>query len=142
MSDKLIDLIWKFDIEKMNDHLPAENKSLKELLLEEKPQIRTKKNQTHLIRKKELEIIKQIIPHSEWSEIKLPITILRRTSLEKGLYSVSGGLLELYLVHMICGKTGVDFEHFKLQNHEPYIWKPEAFTAVRKLSTCIIIGYT
>ncbi|NHJ87908.1 MAG: DUF61 family protein, partial [Asgard group archaeon] len=120
----------------------AEVKSLKQLLLEEKSQVRTKKNQFHVIRKKDLEIIKELIPESEWEEIKLPIVLLRRTSLEKGLYSVSGGLRELYVVHRICGKTNDEFEHFKLENHEPYIWKPEAFTVSRKLNTCVIVGYT
>ncbi|HUT80578.1 MAG TPA: DUF61 family protein [Candidatus Bathyarchaeia archaeon] len=141
MSDKLIDLIWKLDIEKMNDHLPAEIKSLKELLLEEKPQVRTKKSQIHLIRKKDLELIKQLIPESEWEDLKLPIVILRRTSLDKGLYSVSGGLRELFIVHRVSGRTNEDFNHFKLENHESYIWKPEAFTVARKISTCVIMGY-
>ena len=91
MSDKILDLIWSLDIEKMNDHLPAERRSLKELLQKEKPEIKTKKNQTHKIQKKDLELVSQLIPESEWDSVKLPIVLLRRTSLDKGIFSVSGG---------------------------------------------------
>ncbi|MHA1212658.1 MAG: DUF61 family protein, partial [Candidatus Heimdallarchaeota archaeon] len=98
MSDKMLDLIWKLDIEKMNDHLPAERKTLKQLLAEEKPQVKTKKNQLHKIKHKDLEQIKEFFQEDEWDEIQLPIIILRRTSLAKGIYSVSGGIRELYII--------------------------------------------
>ncbi len=142
MSDKILDLIWSLDIEKMNDHLPTERKSLKSLLADEKLLIKTKAKRLHKIKRKDLEIISKLIPEEEWENLKLPIIILRRTSLAKGIYSVSGGLRELYIVHRITGKTKDEFSNFILEEHKPYIWKPEAFTAVRKISSCVIIGYT
>jgi len=90
MSDKLLDLIWSLDIETINDHLPAERKSLKQLLIEEKPHVKTKKNKNHFIRKKDLELAAKILPKEEWENIRLPIILLRRTQLDKGLFSVSG----------------------------------------------------
>ncbi len=142
MSDKILDLIWTLDIEKMNDHLPAERRSLKELLENEKPEVKTKKNQTHKVRKKDLELASQLIPESEWDNVKLPIVLLRRTSLDKGIFSVSGGKRELYLIYRLIGRIGDNFQKFMLEEHQPYIWKPEAFTAVRKASSIVIIGYT
>jgi len=142
MSDKLLDLIWSLDIETMNDHLPSERKSLKELLSEEKPQVQTKINKSHRFRKQHLEIISQFFPETEWSEVKLPVILLRRTSLGKGIYSVSGGLRELYIIHRISGRTSDEFSKFKLEEHQPYVWKPEAFTAVRKIGSIVVIGYT
>ncbi|NHK32416.1 MAG: DUF61 family protein [Asgard group archaeon] len=142
MSEKILDLIWSLDIEKMNDHLPAERRSLKKLMKDEKPEVKTKKNQTHRIRKKDLELVSQFIPENEWDNVKLPIILLRRTSLDKGIFSVSGGKRELYIIHKLVGRTNVEYQRFLLDDHQPYIWKPEAFTAVKKASSIIIIGYT
>ncbi len=142
MSDKMLDLIWKLDIEKMNDHLPTERKTLTELLSEEKPQVKSKKNQTHKIKKKDLETICEFFPEEEWKNVNLPIVLLRRTEMEKGLYSVSGGVRELYIIHRLSGRTSEKFSKFKLDDNQPYIWKPEAFTAIRKAGSIIVIGYT
>ncbi len=133
MSDKMLDLIWSLDIEKMNDHLPTERKTLAELLSEDKPQVKAKKD---------LETICKIFPEEEWKNVNLPIVLLRRTAMDKGLFSVSGGVRELYIVHRISGRTSEKFSRFKLDDHQSYIWKPEAFSAIRKVGSIIIIGYT
>jgi uncharacterized protein (UPF0216 family) len=142
MTDKILDLIWSLDIEKMNDHLPTERRSLKDLLDDENPYVMTKKNQKHKIRKKDIELISKFLQESEWEKVKLPIILLRRTSMAKGIYSVSGGKRELYIIHRLIGRTKEDLNSFMLDDHQPYIWKPEAFTAVKKCSTLIIIGYS
>lgn len=142
MSDKLLDLIWSLDIEKMNDHLPTERKTLAELLSEEKPRVKSKKDRALNIKKKDLKIISEFFPEEEWKNINLPIVVLRRTAMEKGLYSVSGGVRELYIIHRISGRTSERFSKFKLDDHQPYVWKPEVFTAVRKIGSIVIIGYT
>ena len=142
MSDKILDLIWSLDIEKMNDHLPTERKTLIDLLKEEKPFVSTKKNQIHKIKQKDLELVCAIVPESEGSRIKLPIILLRRTGLEKGIFSISGTKNELFFIFKIVGRTDKTHNAFMLEDHQPYIWKPEAFTAVRKASSIVIIGYT
>jgi len=142
MSDKMLDLIWSLDIEKMNDHLPTERKSLKELLSEEKPQVQTKNKKFHRFRKQHLEIVSKFFPEKEWSDVRLPIIMLRRTDLGKGIYSVSGGLRELYIIHKISGRTSDEFSKFKYEEHQPYVWKPEAFTLVKKIGSIVVIGYT
>jgi len=142
MSDKLLDMIWKLDIEKMNDHLPANRKTLRELLAEDKPIVMTKKDKPHKIRKPHLEIVSELFDESEWDNVKLPIVLLRRTNLAKGIYSISGGLQEIYIIHRIIGRTTNNYSTFILEDHEPYIWKPEAFTAARKITSIVIIGYT
>ena len=142
MSDKLLDLIWSLDIEKMNDHLPSVRKTLRELLAEEKPSVQTKIDKIHRIRKEHLQIVAEFFDESEWDKVKLPIVLLRRTSLDKGLYSISGGVREIYIIHRIIGRTTDKYPVFMLEDHEPYIWKPEAFTAAQKITSIVIIGYT
>ena len=142
MSEKILDLIWSLDIEKMNDHLPTERKTLTELLKEENPKIQTKKNKLHKIRRKDLELVCKILPESEWSKVKLPIILLRRTEMTKGIYSVSGGVRELFIVYKLSNKTEQNYSAFILEEHQPYIWKPETFTAIRKAGSIIVVGYT
>jgi uncharacterized protein (UPF0216 family) len=87
-------------------------------------------------------MICQLFPENEWSKVKLPVVLLRRTSLGKGIYSVSGGLRELYIIHRISGRTSDEFNKFRQEEHQPYVWKPEAFTVVRKIGSIVVIGYT
>ena len=142
MSDSLLDIIWSLDIERINDHLPMHQKTLKELLGEETPQVSTRNKQPHRIEKKDLEMLSELIPESEWANIKLPIILLRRTDLEKGLFSVSGGKRELFIIFRIIGRTTKSLEEFLAEDHKSFIWKPEAFTAIRKISSAIVMGYT
>lgn len=142
MSDKLLDLIWSLDIEKMNEHLPVERKTLKNLLEEEQPVVMTKKNTKHKVRKNDLELVASILPKDQWEQIKFPIILLRRTSLEKGIYSISGGINEIYVTFRVVGKTNKSLQEFKLEEHQPYIWKPQAFAAIKKASSIFVIGYS
>lgn len=141
MSDKLLDIIWSLDIKTINNHLPAEQKTLKQLLSEEKPQIFTKEKRIHKINKRDLETISLLLPENEWSNIKLPIVLLRRTDLDKGLFSVSGGKQELYVIFRTIGKTEENFAQFKEKDVQLYIWKPEAFALVKKIGSLVVIGF-
>ncbi|NHJ85222.1 MAG: DUF61 family protein [Asgard group archaeon] len=142
MSEKIIDMMLKLDIEKMNEHLPANQKTLAQLMQEDSPSVNTKKNRLHKFRKTELELIASFFPPEDWINIKLPIILLRRTELEKGLYSVSGGIHELFIIHRVSGKTTEEFYSFKAKEHKPYIWKPETFTVIRKIGSIVSVGYT
>jgi uncharacterized protein (UPF0216 family) len=143
MSEKLLDLIWNLDIEKMNDHLPVERKTLAHLLLQEKPVVYLKNKKPHKIKHKDLQKIAQLIPENEWEYVKLPIILLRRTSMDKGLYSISGGKREIYIIFKLANKKTQSFTEFMLEdNVKPYLWKPEAFRAVSEATSVVIIGYS
>ncbi|HNR57814.1 MAG: DUF61 family protein [Methanothrix sp.] len=65
-------------VRSLNDHLPAERKTLGDLLREEKPRVVCRDGSTHRIRREELESIEKIIG-SKWGEeaemLKLPLLI-------------------------------------------------------------------
>ncbi|AET63635.1 DUF61 family protein [Methanothrix harundinacea] len=65
-------------VRSLNDHLPVERKTLRELLGEEKPRIVCRDGSTHRIRREELETIERI-SRLKWGKeadkLKLPILI-------------------------------------------------------------------
>jgi uncharacterized protein (UPF0216 family) len=62
----------------LNDHLPAERKTLGELMREEKPRVVCRDGSSYRIRKEELEVIEKIIG-SKWGKeaerLRLPLLI-------------------------------------------------------------------
>ena len=77
-------------IQTLNRHLPAKRKTLKELLGEDRPNIKSLDGSTHSFDKKELEKIAAIIPEWEYDKLRLPIYLEMCSSMERGTIKVSG----------------------------------------------------
>ncbi len=73
-------------IQMLNRHLPAKRRTLKELLLEEKPIIKNLDGSTHSFDKKELEKLASMIPEWEHDLLWLPIYLEMSSSMERGDY--------------------------------------------------------
>ncbi len=76
----------------LNRHLPAKRKTLKELLLEERPNIKNLDGSTHSFDKKELEMLASVIPEWEHDKLRLPIYLEMSSSMERGAIKISGRL--------------------------------------------------
>lgn len=74
----------------LNRHLPAKRKMLKELLLEERPNLKNLDGSTHSFDKKELERIASMIPEWEHDKLRLPIYLEMSSSMERGTIKISG----------------------------------------------------
>jgi uncharacterized protein (UPF0216 family) len=74
----------------LNRHLPVKRKTLKELLLEERPNIKNLDGSTHSFDKKELERIASMIPEWEHDKLRLPIYLEMSSSMERGTIKISG----------------------------------------------------
>jgi len=74
----------------LNRHLPAKRKTLKELLLEERPIIKSLDGSTHSFDKRELERIASMIPEWEHDKLRLPIYLEMSSSMERGTIKISG----------------------------------------------------
>jgi len=77
-------------LQTLNRHLPAKRRSLKELLPEERPNIKNLDGSTHSFDKKELERIGSMIPEWEHEKLRLPIYLEMSSSMERGTIKVSG----------------------------------------------------
>jgi uncharacterized protein (UPF0216 family) len=79
-------------LQTLNRHLPKKRKTLKELLLEEKPCIKNLDGSTHSFDKKELEKLASIILEWEHDKLRLPIYLEMSSSMERGTIRISGRL--------------------------------------------------
>jgi uncharacterized protein (UPF0216 family) len=79
-------------LQTLNRHLPAKRKTLKELLQEERPNIKNLDGSTHSFDKRELERIASMIPEWEHDKLRLPIYLEMSSSMERGTVKVSGRL--------------------------------------------------
>lgn len=89
-------------LQTMNRHLPVKKKTLKELLLEDKPAVKSKDGSTHFFDKKELETLASMISGDEHERLRLPIYLEMSTSMERGTIKISGRL-ECVIIGKILG---------------------------------------
>lgn len=79
-------------IQTLNRHLPRKRKTLKELLLEDRPSIESLDGSTHFFDKKELEKLASIVPEWEHGRLRLPIYLEMSSGMERGTIKISGRL--------------------------------------------------
>ncbi len=77
-------------LQTLNRHLPAKRRNLKELLLEERPNIKNLDGSTHSFDKKELERLASVIPEYEYDKLRLPIYLEMSSAMERGTIKISG----------------------------------------------------
>lgn len=135
--DRLLKALWKKEVERLNDHLPKELKTLEELLKEEEPSVKAKDGSELIFDKKELEFIAKNLPREEQRTIRLPIILTRRVDLGPGVFSVSGGRAEALLVRKLLNEGGEAEPSTPL-----YLYKPQVALLRRKLRTTTVIGFS
>lgn len=125
---KIIDI----EIRRINDHLPVSSKSLKELLREETPSVKTRGGDDIVLLKDELRALAKLIPEEKHSNVKLPIVALRRIDLGRGVYTLIGN------------ETTVEAfkEILNVDKDSEYLYRPQIFELKRKFSSLVIIGFS
>ena len=137
------DKILEHEIDTANDHLPSKRIALREILQSGDLSYPTKGGEMSSFRQEEIQLLAEIIPGHLHGEIRLPLVILRRMDLGTGIFSVTGGKVELYLVFGIIHETDpIDWE-------EIVFWTPiERYARLqiqrlrRKLPSTTTIGFT
>jgi uncharacterized protein (UPF0216 family) len=125
-------------VEKLNDHLPKEYKTLDELLSMDSPSVKARDGGEIIFDRGELELLAQLIPKELYGQLRLPIVLLRRVDLGPGTFSLSGGKVEAYLALKLLGQVDVNLDGVELP---VYIYRPQVQELRRKLRTLIVIGF-
>ncbi|MEM1545224.1 MAG: DUF61 family protein [Candidatus Methanomethylicia archaeon] len=125
---KIIDV----EIKKINDHLPTSYKSLKELLKEETPSVKTKGGDDIIFLKDELTMLAKFIPEEKHEDVKLPVIALRRIDLGIGVYELIGN------------EDAIKFfkKMLDIDSNSKYLYCPQIFELKRKFSSLVIIGFS
>jgi uncharacterized protein (UPF0216 family) len=125
-------------VEKLNDHLPKEYKTLDELLSMDSPSVKARDGGEIIFDRGELELLAQLIPKELYGQLRLPIVLLRRVDLGPGTFSLSGGKVEAYLALKLLGQVDVNLDGVELPI---YIYRPQVQELRRKLRTLTVIGF-
>lgn len=118
------DMILKKEIFSLNKHVPRRRKTLKELLVEERPHVVDGAGNRHRFKRNELKYLSNLLSEDECSKLKLPIYIEIESETSGAIIS---GMIERKIVSIILDKEILDGEMF--------IYRPEMRILRRKLPT-------
>jgi len=128
-----------FLIKRLNMHLPKNRKSLLQLLSEDSPSVDAVDGSKLYFKKQDIEEVSKILPKKFHGSFMLPILIVRRIELGKGVFTVMGGKLEKHFVRKILGLTQKSFD--EIEGGEVYLYKVQVQELLGKLGSLIVIGF-
>jgi hypothetical protein len=121
-----VERVLRFELSRLNVHLPEQRISLKDALSSEKPQVVTRDGSVHAFKREELNFLSMIVPEADWERLYLPILIALDPKLGRGAARISGEL-EVKAISKILKR--------KPEGEELLIYRPEVATIRRKLPT-------
>jgi uncharacterized protein (UPF0216 family) len=121
-----VDRILKFELNKLNLHLPKQRISLKEALESAKPQVTTRDGKAHSFKREELDFLAELAPEADRERLQLPILIALEPKLGRGTAKINGKA-EVAAISQILGKEA--------EGGELLIYRPEVAIIRRKLPT-------
>ena len=133
--------LWK-SLMKVNDHLPRVKKTLKKLIAEEDPQCLAKDGTTILFEKKDLEFLAEFVPKEFHDRIKLPIVLVSRTDLGRGIYAIIGNDIEKFVINKILDRIEADFNFWEETELNEFLNRAEVFDLRRKMRSTTILGFS
>ena len=119
------DRLVKFELAKLNAHLPEKRISLREALSFSKPEVKVCDGGVHTFKREELEFLTKLLPEVDWDRLQLPILIALEPRLGRGAAKISGEA-EAAVAGKILGKKAAG---------ELLIYRPEVAILRRKLPT-------
>jgi uncharacterized protein (UPF0216 family) len=139
--DRMLRYIWKWDVDKINDHLPSKTVLLSELLREEEPKISARDGTKLWIDQDELRKVANMVPKSLHSKLYFPIVLIRRIDLGEGVFSISGGKLEAFFVAKALGITDEPYMNYETADIPNNIYRPQVQELRRELRSLSVVGF-
>lgn len=141
---KSIDILYRLDIARINNHLPRQYKTLDTLLKEDRPSVFTKDGTKFIFDKNELEVLKSLLPEKFHSQLKLPFLFIRRTDLGKSIFVLNGGKLENFIARKLIGLIDEPINQYKIFNLElpKYFYWADLRAFRKKFKTLFTIGFS
>jgi len=141
-DDKLSNFL-KHEIDSINLHLPKKRVPLSLANKGYNVYVSRDNSQLH-INKKEIDLLLSICPTKKENDVLLPFLIIRRRDLGRGTYSISGELIDQFLVLKALDKfegTWIEFIKKPLPKHLTFLYKPDLITLRKILPTSTVIGF-
>lgn len=121
-----VERIVKFELGRLNAHIPERRITLKLALSSAKPVVFTKDGSVHHFKRDELKLLSKLLPEGEWDSLQLPIFISLEPKLGRGAARIRGEA-EVKVICKILEK--------ERKESELIIYRPEVAVIRRKLPT-------
>lgn len=121
-----VDRLIKFELSKLNVHIPKQRLSLKDALRSAEPHVIAGDGSVHVFKREELEFLAKMLPETDWEKLRLPIFISFDLKLGKGAAKIIGNI-EVKVVSQILRKEGT--------GDELLIYRPEVAILRKNLPT-------
>ena len=135
-----IDSFLEHEIDILNNHLPENRVTLKELLTQEKPKFYTKCGDESVFRMEDIEFLRQEIPETFYDDIRLPIIILRRLDYGPGIYTIAGNKAELFIIHKILGYDDLSWRNYNSWVPAEQLARPQVQRIRQRMPSTTTIG--
>lgn len=137
----MLKYIWKWDVNKINDHLPSKTIPLSELLGQEEPIIKARDGSKFWIDREELMKVASLVPKALHRRLHFPLVLIRRIDLGEGVFTISGGKLEAFFVAKMLGTSNEPLMNYESAEVQNYIYRPQVQELRRKLRSLTVIGF-
>ena len=128
------------EVEKLNQHLPKNPKSLADIIESKDFSLETRDGGKIVFEKHELAMLSKLVPKEYWSEVKLPITLVRQIEKGRGVFTITGGKVQQFVVAKVLGLTDLSFTELQKFNTPLFIYRPNAAQLKMKLRTSTIFA--
>ncbi|MCQ8892492.1 MAG: DUF61 family protein [Candidatus Methanosuratincola sp.] len=125
-------LLWEVELKKLNESLPRERRPVSDLLNESRPAYKNLAGETVYFNREELDEFVKAVPKASSNLVRLPIVIVRESSLKKGTYLIDGNEGEIEAVNRL-----LDRPPYK----NKYLFRPEVLELIRRFPTIIAFGF-
>ena len=139
--ERTFDALLGRELRKLNNHLPKQRRTLKELLGETDPTLPTVDGSTIVLRREEIDQLATIVPPAYHELLKLPIIVLRRMELGKSVYTIAGDRVEEFTVKKILGKAEGEYHSMYLDEKPLFLYRPDVSELLRRFHSLVVIGF-
>jgi hypothetical protein len=120
-------------VERLNKHLPKTRKTLGQLLREEEPSVEAVDGSKICFRRQDIETVAKVMPAELHGSLFLPIVVVRRLELGKGVYFILGGRAEKALVSRLLNLDEGE--------KDLYLYRLQVFELLGKLKSLLTIAF-
>ncbi|MEM4657946.1 MAG: DUF61 family protein [Candidatus Methanosuratincola sp.] len=131
-EERVDKILWEVELKKLNESLPKERRRVSDLLNESRPAYKNLAGETVYLNREELNEFARAVPKGSSSLVRLPIVIVRESTLKKGTYLIDGNENEIETVNRLLDRPPYN---------NKYLFRPDVLELTRRFPTIVTFGF-
>ncbi|MEM2125071.1 MAG: DUF61 family protein [Candidatus Methanosuratincola sp.] len=131
-EERVDKILWEVELKKLNESLPKERRRVSDLLNESRPAYKNLAGETVYLNREELNEFARAVPKGSSSLVRLPIVIVRESTLKKGTYLIDGNENEIETVNRLLDRPPYN---------NKYLFRPDVLELTRRFPTIVAFGF-